>query len=178
MITPYDRPLAQRIWDAARITGTFQLRSGAIVEEYFDKYRFESEPGLLAAIGEAMLPLLPAEDETLSGLELGGVPIATVLSQLSGRRVRFVRKAPKPYGTQLQVEGGDLVGVVTTVVEDVVTSGGAILDGVAALREAGAVVTTAVCVVDREEGGFDKLAAAGIELRPLFTATALREAGS
>ena len=59
------------------------------------------------------------------------------------------------------------------VVEDVVTSGGALLESVEALREAGLVVHTAVCVVDRGEGGADALARHAVRLRPLFRAVDL-----
>ena len=66
--------LARRIYDAAHLTGTFTLRSGVTSNEYFDKYRFEADPGLLADIAEAMAPLVPAGCDVLAGLELGGVP--------------------------------------------------------------------------------------------------------
>jgi orotate phosphoribosyltransferase len=162
--------LARRIYDIAHLTGQFRLRSGATSDEYFDKYLFESDPLLLRAIAEAMAPLVPADVDALAGLELGGVPLATALSYVTGLPTRFVRKEAKAYGTCRLAEGGDVDGERLVVVEDVVTSGGAAVAAVEALREAGLECRTAVCVVDREEGGTDELARAGVRLRPLFRA--------
>jgi hypothetical protein len=91
--------LAQKIYHTSRITGSFRLRSGTTSEEYFDKYLFESNPKLLQAIAQALLPLIPENADALAGLELGGIPLATVLSQISGLPTLFVRKAAKQYGT-------------------------------------------------------------------------------
>jgi orotate phosphoribosyltransferase len=167
---PIDRAsLARRIYQTSHLTGTFVLRSGVTSSEYFDKYRFEADPALLREIGAAMARLLPDRVDALAGLELGGVPLATVLSQLTGLPAAFVRKQAKPYGTRRLAEGADLAGRRIVVVEDVVTSGGAVVGSCAALREQGAEVAAAVCVIDREQGGAANLAAVGVELRPLFT---------
>lgn len=117
--------LARQIYTASNITGTFQLRSGAVSNEYFDKYRFEADPNLLSAIAHALHALIPPEVDALAGLELGGIPLVTILSQISGRPARFVRKAAKSYGTCQLAEGGDIAGYRLVLVEDVVTSGGA-----------------------------------------------------
>ena len=172
------RRLAERIYAASHLTGTFTLRSGVVSNEYFDKYLFEAEPDLLHAIATAMLPLVPAGVDALAWLELGGIPLATVLSQLTGLAARFVRKQAKTYGTCRLAEGGELDGEHLCIVEDVVTSGGAILDAAVELRAAGAVLGPVVCVIDRESGGLDKLAAEGLELRPLFRMSELTAAAS
>jgi orotate phosphoribosyltransferase len=169
--------LARRVYRAAHLTGTFVLRSGATSDEYFDKYRFESDPRLLREVAEAMAGLLPEGADGLAGLELGGVPLATVLSQLTGLPAGFVRKQAKPYGTRRQAEGLDVAGRRLVVVEDVVTSAGAVVEACHALRSEGAEVAVALCVIDREAGGPAKLAEIGVELRPLFTMTELKEAG-
>lgn len=96
-----DRPvLAVALHRAAHLEGSFLLRSGRTATEYFDKYRFESDPVLLAAIAAAAAPLVPAGTELLAGLELGGVPVATALSLRTGLPAAFVRKQAKPYGTR------------------------------------------------------------------------------
>src|SRR5262245_13824495 len=100
--------LAREIYDRTHLTGEFVLRSGAVSNEYFDKYLFESDPVLLRAIAEALVPLVPSDTDVLAGLELGGIPIATMLSQLTGLPARFVRKEAKTYGTCRLAEGGDL----------------------------------------------------------------------
>ena len=168
--------LARRVYQASHLTGTFVLRSGATSSEYFDKYRFESDPRLLRELAEAMAGLLPAGADGLAGLELGGVPLATVLSQLTGLPAGFVRKQAKPYGTRRLAEGLEVVGRRLVVVEDVVTSGGAVVDACRALRAEGAELTVALCVIDREAGGPANLAGIGVELRPLFTMTQLKAA--
>ncbi len=100
--------LAHRIYTTSTLTGSFQLRSGAVFHEYFDKYRFEADPKLLSVVAHALHPLVPPEVDALAGLELGGIPLVTMLSQLTGRPARFVRKAAKSYGTCQLAEGGRL----------------------------------------------------------------------
>jgi orotate phosphoribosyltransferase len=168
--------LARRVHAASHLTGTFVLRSGATSNEYFDKYRFESDPRLLRELAEAMAGLLPQDADGLAGLELGGVPLATVLSQVTGLPAGFVRKQAKPYGTRRLAEGLEVAGRRLVVVEDVVTSGGAVVDACRALRDEGAEVAVAICVIDREAGGPATLAGIGVELRPLFTMTRLTQA--
>ena len=161
--------LAARVYDVAHLTGEFTLRSGVVSSEYFDKYRFEADPVLLRDIAERMVPLLPEATQLLGGLELGGIPLATMVSQLSGIPARFVRKEAKTYGTCRLAEGGDLAGFRITLVEDEITSGGAVIDATHALRDEGATVDTVVCVIDRQSGGREKLAELGVELRSVFT---------
>ena len=160
--------LARRIYERTHLTGEFVLRSGAVSTEYFDKYRFESDPALLRAIAEALVPLVPPGIDGLAGLELGGVPIATMLSQVTGLPAYFVRKEAKTYGTCQLAEGAAIDGKRLTVVEDVVTSGGQVVLSCGDLRERGATVEHALCVIDRESGGPEALADIGVELRPLY----------
>lgn len=98
--------LARDIDARCRLHGTVRLRSGQVSDEYFDKYLFESDPRLLRRVTEAMVPLVPADTQMLGGLELGGVPIAAVLSQIIGQSALFVRKKAKEYGTRRLAEGG------------------------------------------------------------------------
>lgn len=170
--------LARAIYDSSHLTGTFTLRSGIVSDEYFDKYRFESDPALLRAIAEAMAPTVPEGTEMLAGLELGGVPIATMLSQVTGIPALFVRKEAKTYGTCQLAEGADVTGRRLTVVEDVVTSGGQVVISCGDLRERGGIVQHALCVIDRESGGPAALTDVGVELRALFTMTELTAAAT
>jgi orotate phosphoribosyltransferase len=159
--------LASEIKRVARLTGQFQLRSGAISSTYFDKYQFEAQPTLLRVIAESMVPLIPANTEVLAGLEMGGIPIATMLSQVTGIPAAFIRKEAKNYGTCKYAEGASLVGKRVVLVEDVVSSGGAIIDALQKLRTDGVTPTIALCVIDRESGGKEALAKEGIELRSM-----------
>ncbi len=161
--------LAREIHNVAKLTGAFTLRSGTVSDTYFDKYRFESDPRLLRSIAEFMMPRLPNDAEVLCGMEMGGIPLATVLSQLSGLPAAFIRKQRKTYGTCQYAEGASLGGKRIVLIEDVVSSGGAILDAVSMLEADGINVDTAVCVIDRQSGGVEALAQAGVELRAIFT---------
>jgi len=161
--------LAAAINDAARLTGSFLLRSGGTSTEYFDKYRFEARPDLLSQVAAELALLIPDDTEVLAGLELGGVPIATALSLHTGIPAAFVRKRAKAYGTQRLAEGAEISGRRVLVVEDVVTSGGQIVLSARDLRSLGAEITTAVCVIDRESGGSSTLGEIDVELRSLFT---------
>jgi orotate phosphoribosyltransferase len=168
--------LAAAVHAHAHLTGEFLLRSGAISHEYFDKYRFEAEPDLLRAIALALVPMVPDGTEVLAGLELGGVPLAVMLSQLTGIPTAFVRKQAKPYGTRRLAEGSDVDGRRVLVIEDVVTSGGQVVLSTSDLRAAGAEVEYALCVIDRQAGGPEALAEAGVVLRALFTMAELKAA--
>ncbi len=147
--------LARRVDRIARLTGTFTLRSGRIAGEYFDKYRFEADPVLLADLAAALEPLIPPGTEVLAGLELGGVPIATALSLRTGLPAAFVRKEAKTYGTAQLAEGAAVAGRRVLVVEDVVTTGGQVVISTAQLRDLGAQIDTVLCVIDRSDPTVD-----------------------
>lgn len=168
--------LARRIHDRAYLVGEFRLRSGVLSDEYFDKYLFETDPVLLREVAEALVDLLPDGVEAIAGLELGGVPLATVVSQLSGLPALFVRKKAKDYGTCRLAEGGEVAGRRLVVIEDVVSSGGQLIQSCTALRELGADIAGVVCVIDRQSGGAANLTAHGLELRSVFTMSQLRKA--
>lgn len=164
-----DPTLAADVDALCRLQGTFTLRSGQVSSEYFDKYLFESDPGLLRRVAEQMVPLLPDGTELLGGLELGGVPIATMVSSLSGHPALFVRKKAKEYGTCKLAEGPAVEGRRITLIEDVITTGGAVRDATRALREAGAIVEVVVCAIDRSPAGENPLADVDLEVRPVLT---------
>ena len=158
------------------MTGEFTLRSGATSDEYFDKCLFESDPGLLREIAQALMRLLPKRVDAVAGLELGGVPLATVVSQVSGLPALFVRKQPKTYGTRRLAEGGEVAGRRLAVIEDVISSGGQVIESCRALRERDAEIVAVLCVIDRESDAAANIAAAGLSLRSAFTMTEVRAA--
>ncbi len=169
--------LATRIRHCAKLTGSFTLRSGQVSDTYFDKYQFESQPALLRDIAQELARLVPTGTEVLAGLEMGGIPIVTMLSQVTGLPAAFVRKQPKDYGTCRYAEGASLIGRRFVLVEDVVSSGGAILDAMALLQADGLRPLAALCVIDRESGGAEALARAGLPLHALFTFSQIDSAG-
>jgi orotate phosphoribosyltransferase len=164
--------------DAAYLEGDFVLRSGRRSRYYLDKYRFETRPDVLGPLGEALADAVREHEpgaDRLAGPELGAVTLAAAASLASGLPFLIVRKAAKEYGTARQIEGVYDEGECVCLVEDVVTTGGAAVEAVATLRDAGLRVSNAVCVVDREEGGADELARHAVRLRPLFRASDLLE---
>jgi orotate phosphoribosyltransferase len=173
------RKLGTALREHAYLEGNFVLRSGRRSRYYLDKYRFETRPDVLEPLGE-LIAATAAEHEPeaarLAGPELGAVALAAAASLASGLPFLIVRKKAKDYGTANRLEGVFEPGERVCLVEDVVTSAGAAIEAVEALREAGLEVGTAVCVVDREEGGVDALARVGVRLRPLFRASELLDA--
>ena len=143
------------------------------VGEYFDKYLFEADPALLRRVAERMVGLIPDDTQVLAGLELGGVPIVTVLGQLTGLPTAFVRKEPKAYGTRKLAEGSELSGRRVTLIEDVITTGGAVRNAALALRGLGARTDLVICAIDRQEPGGIVLAEIGVEIRSVLTRTLL-----
>lgn len=170
--------LAKNIFDVAHITGEFKLRSGAVSNEYFDKYQFEARPELLSEIGKHLYNnyVKDLEFDYLAPLEMGGIPISTSLSLQYNLGQVLVRKEAKEYGTCKLAEGFDIQGKKLLIVEDVVTSGGQIILSANDLRERGAIVEHVVCVINREAGGVEKLEAEGINLHPLFKMSELKSA--
>ena len=168
MTTPDRQAVARRIGSVSQLSGRFTLRSGAVSDTYFDKFLFESDPNLLGDIATLMAKLLPERTDIIAGLEMGGIPVVTVLSQISGIPSAFLRKEPKSYGTCKYAEGPSLEGKNVVLIEDVVSSGGAILDSLARLRADKIEPSCAVCVIDRQTGGKEKLASQGLELRAVF----------
>jgi orotate phosphoribosyltransferase len=168
--------LATALREHAYLEGDFVLRSGKRSRYYLDKYRFETRPDLLRQLGERLAAAIAEhapQAARIAGPELGAVTLAAAASLASGLPFLIVRKEAKSYGTAKRLEGAFDEGEEVCLVEDIVTSGGAAVAGVEALREAGLVCRTAICVVDREEGGADALARHAVRLWPLFRASEL-----
>lgn len=169
------RELAQAILKIAHLTGEFKLRSGLISNEYFDKYRFESQPHLLREIAAQMKALIPAGTEVLAGLEMGGIPVATALSLETGLPAVFVRKSAKSYGTSRIAEGLEsLKGKNVCIIEDVITTGGQVVLSAEDLRKEGALIKNVICVISRQQGGEANLEKAGLNMLSLFTQAELK----
>jgi len=166
-------PLGALLLEHALLEGDFVLRSGRRSSYYLDKYRFETQPELLRQLGERLAGVahdVEPDAARLAGPALGAVALAASASMASGLPFIIVRGETKEYGTANRIEGDWRPDEVVCLVEDVVTSGGALAEAVSALREGGLVVRHAVCVVDREEGGADALARIGVRLHSLFRA--------
>jgi orotate phosphoribosyltransferase len=174
--TPVIDPLFRTLFQRALLRGRFTLRSGATSDRYFDKYRVTCDPELLGPVATRLAATLEQVDPTavrIVGPELGAVPLAAALALETGLPFAIVRGTAKSYGTANRIEGPTVAGEHVVLVEDVVTSGGAALDALQVLRDVGLVVTLALCVLDRDGGGREALAAAGVELHALLDVTDL-----
>ena len=171
-----EKEFRRRIRERCLLFGEFRLRSGKISDRYFDKYRFESEPELLREVAARMARLLPEGVERLAGLEMGGIPLATAVSLETGLPALFVRKKAKEYGTCNLAEGGFQAGERVAVIEDVITTAGQVIQSANDLRDLGLEVLKVVCVVDRQQGGTERLAEAGYQLASVFTLSEIEEA--
>jgi orotate phosphoribosyltransferase len=166
---------------AAWLEGDFVLRSGRRSRYYFDKYLFETQPGILRRVGRQLSALVPPGTRRLAAPELGAVLLGGAVSLELDLPLVLVRKKAKGYGTSRALEGILEVGDRVTVIEDVLTTGGAAIDAVQKLRESGAEVVHLLAVLDRQEGAADNLAELGVAFTALFTRSdleAAREAGA
>jgi orotate phosphoribosyltransferase len=171
--------LARALREHAYLEGDFVLRSGRRSSYYLDKFRFETQPDVLRALGSELASAVEEvepEAVRLASPVLGAVVLVTAASLASELPFVIVRDEAKEYGTANRIEGAFEPGELVCLIEDVVTSGGALAEAVEALRGAGLEVRNAVCVVDREEGGVDALARAGVRLRALFRVSELAAA--
>lgn len=152
--------------------GDFTLASGAKSDYYVDIKRASTDPAVLRLMGEGLAACV-RDAQRVAGMELGAVPLATAASLASGVPFLMVRKKPKGYGTNSQVEGVFDAGMRVVVVEDVTTSGGSSVEAVKVLRAAGLEVVRVVTVVDREAGAAKAFADLGVPFEALVTASEL-----
>jgi orotate phosphoribosyltransferase len=160
--------------------GDITLASGRKSNFYFNL-----KPTMLDAEGAALLAELTLDAlageriDYVGGLEMGAVPLAGAIAQLSFMRgapiqAFFVRKKPKEHGARLAVEGlapgESLAGKRVVIVEDVTTTGGSAVKAVEAVKDAGAEIVMVFTMVDREEGAAETFRAAGLPFRSLYRA--------
>src|SRR3954463_10748359 len=106
MNPPMDRrQLIRRIAEVALLRGEFTLRSGRKSNYYMDKYRFETQPDVLAELGKLFAAKVGANVDRIAGAELGAVALAAATSMACGKPFVIVRNQKKDYGTSKQVEG-------------------------------------------------------------------------
>lgn len=161
--------LIERIKSLAVLHGEFTLRSGKKSKYYVDKYRFETQPDVLKALGELFARHVTPDVDRIAGPELGAVCLAAATAMAANKPFVMVRKAAKEYGTTKRIEGVIHPGDRVLVVEDVLTTGGAVLEAVASLTEAGATIVKIVGVIDRMEGARENIEAAGYQMDALMT---------
>ncbi len=161
--------------------GDVKLASGRVSHFYFNLKPTMLDPEGAALLAEVTYEALRDDQlDYIGGLEMGAVPLAGAIAQLSwlkGHPIAafFVRKKPKEHGARLAIEGlakGEtLEGKRVVVVEDVTTTGSSAMKAVEALREVGANVVLVLTMVDREEGASDTFAQAGLPFRSIYKAS-------
>jgi orotate phosphoribosyltransferase len=161
--------LAKRIAEVALLRGEFTLRSGRKSNYYLDKYRFETQPDVLDALGKMFAERVRPNVDRIAGAELGAVPLAAVTSIHSGKPCVFIRNQKKDYGTAKLVEGVIKAGETVMIVEDVMTTGGQVLESCKVLTELGVKIDRIVGVIDRLEGARENIESAGYVFEVLFT---------
>ncbi len=160
--------LARDLVAAAWLEGDFVLRSGRRSKYYFDKYLFETQPGILRRVAKLLAELVPPETQRLAAPELGAVVLGAAVSLELDLPLVLVRKEAKDYGTTRALEGRLEPGESVTLIEDVLTTGGEAIRSAEKVREAGGDLLRLIAVLDREEGAAENLAAAGIAFAALF----------
>ena len=166
--------VARALLDAGSVTlrpdDPVTFKSGLRSPVYVDNRRLIFQPAPWRTVVEAFVAELPATDVVIAGVESAGIPHSSALAFSAGRPSVFVRKAAKEHGLTRRIEGGDVGGRRTILVEDMVTTGGSSLSAVEALREAGADVRDCFAIITY---GFaealEAFAAADVSLTTLTT---------
>ncbi len=166
LIVSFD--LMHRVMNASFLEGQFVLSSGGTSNFYFDHFQLAATPDLFHLIVQKLVNLVPPSTEVIAGVVLGGAIFAAPLSLALSLPVAFVREHRKMYGTCRQVEGANVQGKSVCIVEDIVSTGGHIAQAGKALRDAGAVDISAICIVDRGEGKHQRLLDLEIDLKYLW----------
>jgi orotate phosphoribosyltransferase len=161
--------LAKRIAEVSLLRGEFVLRSGRKSNYYLDKYRFETQPDVLVELGKLFAARVTAKVDRIAGAELGAVPLAAATAMACGKPFVIVRNQKKDYGTSKLVEGVLNPGETVLIVEDVLTTGGQVLEAAKSLKDAGAKIDRIVAVIDRQEGARQNIEGAGYIFEALFT---------
>ncbi len=164
--------LAERT--GAVLYGDFTLSSGLKSDHYWDGKKVTLSSLGAYLVGKAILEKLTHMDiDAVGGPEIGAVPIATavsIVSYLEGRDVPafIVRKDPKKYGTKKPVEGYLKENNRVVIVEDVVTTGESVMKAITAVEDQGCKVVKVIALVDRHEGGGDRLRSAGYSFESIL----------
>lgn len=154
---------------------TFKLTSGKMSSFYIDCKKVSLDPEGAFLIGQQIFDRIKQFPvEGVGGMTLGADPIATAVSLVSHLKNKpipafIVRKEPKGHGSEQQIEGDLKPGAKVVVVEDVVTTGGSTIRTLEVLKKAGHTVLKVISLIDRKEGGGERITGDGTGFESLFT---------
>jgi orotate phosphoribosyltransferase len=161
--------LLQRISEVALLRGEFTLRSGRKSNYYLDKYRFETQPDVLVELGRLFAQKVTPGIDRIAGPELGAVALAAATSMACGKPFVIIRNQKKGYGGDKLIEGVLNAGETVLIVEDILTTGGQVLEAAKVLQAAGVKIAGICGVIDRMEGARENIEYAGYKFDALFT---------
>jgi uridine monophosphate synthetase len=148
----------------------FKLHSGRLSPIYLDLRLLASYPTLLRQVAAAYATILEGLDfDLLAAMPLAGLPIGTAISLQMNKPLIYPRQALKAYGTGKQIEGAWSAGQRVVAIDDLITSGDSLLQGVAILEDAGLLIADAVVLIDRQQGGLETMAEGGYTLHSAVT---------
>lgn len=156
--------------------GDFTLASGKKSPYYIDIKKASTDPYVLEVVADEMARIVQLHGmhpHRIAGVVLGSIPLAVALSLRSKVPYIMVRKEKKDHGTGRLIEGELRAGERVLMVEDVITSAGSVIEAIGTVRAAGGEVSEVLCVVNRQEGGEERLREIGVRLHSLTTADEL-----
>ena len=161
--------LAKRVKEVALLEGDFLLRSGKRSKFYFDTYLFVTHADILETLGAEIAKRIPAGVDRIAAPELGAVALGAAGCLASRKPFFIVRNAKKDYGTAKQIEGKVVAGETVVLVEDIITSGGQVLEAAKLLSGMGVKIAKVIVALDRQEGGREAIEAAGYVVEAILT---------